>query len=214
MAHNDVISALRADYRKAELLEKDLLLDPVMQFRVWFENALSAQITEPNAMCLSTVYGGRPDSRIVLLKAIKDEGFVFFTNYHSSKGLQIEANPNVALNFVWLELERQVRINGVARKISEADNDHYFYSRPVESQIGAIVSTQSEKLDSREVLEQAMAEAIERYKTEKPVRPEHWGGYLVEATEMEFWQGRTSRLHDRIQYIKNKDSWQINRLYP
>lgn len=214
MAHNDDIAALRMDYRKAELLEKDVDPNPIHQFRIWFDNAMMAEIPEPNAMCLSTVYGDKPDSRIVLLKAIKEEGFVFFTNYHSSKGIQIEANPNVALNIVWLDLERQVRINGIVSKISAEESDHYFYSRPLESQIGAIVSTQSERLSSREALEQAMAEATEKYKNEAPVRPAHWGGYIVQPTEIEFWQGRTSRLHDRLQYQLINGHWEIVRLYP
>lgn len=214
MTHNEEIAALRMDYRKSELLEKDVDPNPIHQFRIWFDNAMNAEIAEPNAMCLSTVYGDKPDSRIVLLKAIKEDGFVFFTNYHSSKGIQIEANPNVALNFVWLELERQVRINGVISKISKEDSDHYFYSRPVESQIGAIVSAQSERLNSREDLEKAMAEALAKYSKEKPVRPSHWGGYIVKPTEIEFWQGRSSRLHDRLQYQLVNGNWEIVRLYP
>ncbi len=214
MTHNEEIAALRMDYRKSELLEKDVDPNPIHQFRIWFDNALNAEIPEPNAMCLSTVYGNKPDSRIVLLKGIKEDGFVFFTNYHSSKGIQIEANPNVAINIVWLELERQVRINGVISKISPDDSDHYFYSRPIESQIGAIVSAQSERLRSREDLENAMAAALEKYKTEKPVRPQHWGGYIVKPTEIEFWQGRTSRLHDRLQYQLVNNQWEIVRLYP
>lgn len=214
MTHNEEIAALRMDYRKSELLEKDVDPNPIHQFRIWFDNALNAEIPEPNAMCLSTVYGNKPDSRIVLLKGIKEDGFVFFTNYHSSKGIQIEANPNVAINIVWLELERQVRINGVISKISPEESDHYFYSRPVESQIGAIVSAQSERLNSREELESSMTAAIEKYKTEKPVRPSHWGGYIVKPTEIEFWQGRTSRLHDRLQYQLVNNLWEIVRLYP
>jgi len=214
MTHNEEIAALRMDYRKSELLEKDVDPNPIHQFRIWFDNALNAEIPEPNAMCLSTVYGNKPDSRIVLLKGIKEDGFVFFTNYHSSKGIQIEANPNVAINIVWLELERQVRINGVISKISPDDSDHYFYSRPIESQIGAIVSAQSERLSSRDDLENAMAAALEKYKTEKPVRPQHWGGYIVKPTEIEFWQGRTSRLHDRLQYQLVNNQWEIVRLYP
>lgn len=214
MTHNEEIAALRMDYMKAALLENDVDPNPIHQFRVWFDNAMNAEISEPNAMCLSTVYGDKPDSRIVLLKAIKEEGFVFFTNYHSSKGLQIEANPNVSLNIVWLDLERQIRVNGVAEKVSAEESDHYFYSRPFESQVGAIVSAQSETLNSRVDLEKAMKEALEKYSSEKPVRPKHWGGYIVKPVEMEFWQGRTSRLHDRIQYIKVNDSWKIRRLYP
>ncbi|MCC6818617.1 MAG: pyridoxamine 5'-phosphate oxidase [Bacteroidia bacterium] len=214
MTHNEEIAALRSDYRKSELLEHDVDPNPIHQFRIWFDNAMNAEIAEPNAMCLCTVHLNQPDSRIVLLKAIKDEGFVFFTNYHSSKGLQIEANPQVALNIVWLELERQVRVEGVAHKISEEESDHYFYSRPFESQVGAIVSAQSEQLSSREDLELAMQTALEKYKSIKPVRPKHWGGYIVVPTEIEFWQGRTSRLHDRLQYRLINGVWNIVRLFP
>lgn len=214
MTHNEEIAALRMDYRKSELLESDVDSNPIHQFRVWFDNAMNAEIPEPNAMCLSTVYGNKPDSRIVLLKAIKEAGFVFYTNYHSSKGLQIEANPNVSLNIVWLELERQIRVNGIAKKLSAEESDIYFNSRPFESRIGAIVSSQSERVDSREVLEKELEKAMIRYKNETPVRPANWGGYIIEPTEIEFWQGRTSRLHDRLQYIKNGDKWEIFRLYP
>lgn len=214
MTHNEEIAALRMDYRKSELLEKDVDPNPIHQFRIWFDNAMNAEIPEPNAMCLSTVHGNQPDSRIVLLKAIKEEGFVFFTNYHSSKGVQIEANPHVALNIVWLDLERQVRIEGVASKISEEESDHYFYSRPLESQIGAIVSSQSERLNSREELEEAMKQALAKYRTVKPERPKHWGGYIVKPIEMEFWQGRPNRLHDRLQYRLINGVWDIVRLFP
>lgn len=214
MTHNEEIAALRMDYRKSELLERDVDPNPIHQFRIWFDNAMNAEIPEPNAMCLSTVYGNKPDSRIVLLKAIKETGFVFYTNYHSSKGLQIEANPNVSLNIVWLELERQVRISGVATKLSAEESDIYFNSRPFESRIGAIVSSQSERVESREVLEMELEKAMVKYNNETPVRPSNWGGYIVEPTEIEFWQGRTSRLHDRLQYIKSGDKWEIFRLYP
>lgn len=214
MNHNDEIAALRQDYRKAELLEKDVDPNPIHQFRIWFDNAMNAEIPEPNAMCLSTVHNNQPDSRIVLLKAIKEDGFVFFTNYHSSKGVQIEANPMVALNIVWLDLERQVRIEGEAFKISEEESDHYFYSRPFESQVGAIVSSQSERLNSREDLENAMKDALQKYSKERPERPRHWGGYIVKPSEIEFWQGRPNRLHDRLQYRLINGVWDIIRLYP
>jgi pyridoxamine 5'-phosphate oxidase len=214
MSNNDLIAGLRRDYRQSHLLESEVDSNPIVQFRTWFDHALKSEVNEPNAMCLSTVYGDRPDSRIVLLKGIEDEGFVFFTNYHSNKGLQIEANANVALNFVWLELERQVRIAGTAHKIDEIASDEYFYSRPFESQVGAIISEQSGPLASREVLEKAMEEALKKYRTEIPKRPRNWGGYIVVPEEIEFWQGRSSRLHDRLVYRKSKDNWQIGRLYP
>lgn len=214
MTHNSIIAALRKNYSSAELLEQDLEKNPIEQFKKWFKNALDSEITEPNAFCLSTVQNLEPQSRIVLLKSIHDNGFVFFTNYNSDKGQQITQNSNVAMNFVWLELERQVRINGIAEKISDKESDDYFYSRPIESQIGAIVSAQSSEIESREVLEKAMTSALEKYKTEQPKRPENWGGYLIKPHKIEFWQGRNSRLHDRICYEKINSEWLFKRLSP
>jgi pyridoxamine 5'-phosphate oxidase len=214
MTNNEVIAALRKDYRTSELLEEQVDKDPVKQFRTWFANALEAQLTEPNAMSLSTVHDNKPESRIVLLKSIHDNGFVFFTNYHSAKGHDMQNNPHVSLNFVWLELERQVRINGVAERVSAEESDAYFYSRPFESQVGAIVSSQSEVLASRAELEKAMEEALKKYAVEKPVRPAHWGGYMVKPDMIEFWQGRSSRLHDRLKYMLTDGEWKLSRLYP
>jgi pyridoxamine 5'-phosphate oxidase len=208
------IAALRRDYRASELLESGVDKDPLKQFMNWFDQALKAKIPEPNAMCLSTVENNRPDSRIVLLKGVQDGRFSFYTNYHSAKGRQIEANNHVSLNFVWLELERQVRIQGVAEKLSPEANDAYFYSRPLSSQLGAIVSSQSELLTSREELEKAMLDAEQKYATEKPLRPEHWGGYAVIPESIEFWQGRSSRLHDRLRYDLTEGGWKIVRLNP
>jgi len=214
MTHNHKIAALRRDYSHSELLETDVDLDPIKQFRTWFDQAMDSLVTEPNAMCLSTVCNNRPDSRIVLLKGIHDDGFVFFTNYHSSKGQEIAENHFVSLNFAWLEIERQVRIQGIAKKVSAEESDAYFYSRPHESQVGAIVSAQSQHLKSREELEKAMTEALSRYEREKPVRPEHWGGYIVQPDMLEFWQGRVSRLHDRLRYELVDGQWVLSRLYP
>jgi pyridoxamine 5'-phosphate oxidase len=214
MAENESIAALRREYMTSELLESNIDSDPYRQFHLWFDQSVKAELPEPNAMCLSTVHKGRPESRIVLLKSIADEGFIFFTNYHSSKGRDIEENKHVCLNFVWLELERQVRINGVAEKISEEENDKYFYSRPVSSQIGAIISEQSGLLGSRLELENAMEEALQKYASVGPVRPAHWGGYIVKPDMLEFWQGRSSRLHDRLRYDLVDGSWKISRLFP
>lgn len=214
MTHNEQIAALRKDYRHSELLESDVDADPIMLFHKWFKQAIEAEITEPNAMCLSTVDNGKPESRIVLLKGIEHHGFVFYTNYNSHKGQQIENNPNVHLNFAWLELERQIRISGTAHKISEAESDLYFASRPFESRVGAIVSAQSQAIESREALEKSMSEALAKYEGSNPPRPEHWGGYAVIPDSIEFWQGRTGRLHDRLLYTKEDQAWKISRLCP
>jgi len=211
---NNIISALRENYSKAELLEYLVDENPIQQFRKWFTEAINSNLAEPNAMTLSTTDGLQPDSRVVLLKQIDDDGFVFFTNYYSHKGQQIEKNNLVAINFLWLELERQVRISGIAEKISEKQSADYFYSRPVGSQLGAIVSNQSSEIDSRATLEEKMKDAIEYYKTNPIVKPENWGGYLVKPSQIEFWQGRSSRLHDRICYKKEADVWTIKRLEP
>jgi pyridoxamine 5'-phosphate oxidase len=211
----EILAALRKNYSHLELLEETLVANPIHQFRLWFDNALEAELLEPNAFCLSTVDSfNRPDSRIVLLKAIKEEGFVFYTNYNSKKGNDMAQQAHVSMNFVWLELERQVRVRGTVEKISAEESDQYFYSRPLESQLGAIVSSQSETLTSKTLMEQAMQEALNKYGIEKPNRPEHWGGYLIKPTEIEFWQGRPNRLHDRLRYLKTENNWTIERLYP
>jgi pyridoxamine 5'-phosphate oxidase len=214
MTHNEQIAALRKDYRHSELLESDVDSDPIFLFHKWFKQAVEAELIEPNAMCLSTVADGKPESRIVLLKGIEHHGFVFYTNYNSNKGQQIENNPNVHLNFAWLELERQIRISGTAHKIIETESDLYFASRPFESRVGAIVSSQSQKIESREVLENSMSEALEKYAGTNPPRPKHWGGYVVMPDTIEFWQGRTGRLHDRLLYAKEDQTWTISRLCP
>ena len=215
MSHSIDLAQLRRDYKHAELLESSIDVNPFEQFKKWFTEALEAQVLEPNAMCLSTVMGDMPHSRVVLLKGLESNGFVFFTNYLSHKGEHILNNPNVALNFLWLELERQVRISGQAYPISAADSDAYFYSRPFESQVGAVVSHQSQVIPTRDALEQAMTLALQTYSPETIKRPEHWGGYLVLPTRIEFWQGRSSRLHDRIVYDKqSENTWTISRLSP
>lgn len=214
MTHNQDIKALRKNYSSAQLNENGVNENPIIQFRSWFHQAMKAELPEPNAMCLSTCHDNIPDSRIVLLKSIEDDGFVFFTNYGSNKGQHIASNPNVSLNFVWLELERQVRIQGVAEKISQEESEAYFYSRPFESQIGAIVSAQSQFLENREMLELEMQKALEKHQTEKPQIPEHWGGYIVKPHTIEFWQGRSNRLHDRLQYHLKNGIWDLKRLYP
>lgn len=177
--------------------------------------ALNADIMEPNAMTLSTVEGNKPSSRIVLLKGVENEEFVFYTNYNSSKGRQMALNPNVTLNFFWPELERQVRIDGTVQKVDEATSDAYFQSRPRGSQIGAWVSPQSEVIDKRAVLNHRLEEIELRFQNKEIERPPHWGGYSVKPYMIEFWQGRPSRLHDRIRYtFSESGNWKIERLAP
>jgi pyridoxamine 5'-phosphate oxidase len=213
MDHN--IANIRYDYQLKGLLETDLDPDPLKQFRLWFEDVREAGITEANAMLLSTVFEGRPSGRIVLLKDLDERGFSFFTNYDSKKGHEIAANPQVALTFFWKELERQVRIEGKIGKTSDAESSEYFAVRPRGSQIGAWASGQSEVIPDREFLEEKTKELEARFEGRQVPRPAHWGGYRVVADYVEFWQGRPSRLHDRLAYTKQPDgSWKIERLSP
>lgn len=214
MNYNEEIAALRREYSLSELLETDMPADPFEQFHKWFRHAIRAEVPEPNAMCLSTVDGNKPDSRIVLLKGIEKDGFVFYTNYTSTKGRQIEANPHVHLNFVWYELERQVRIAGTAYKVDPAESDAYFHSRPFESRVGAWVSRQSEELQSRDQLLEAMQHSLREMENQEIKRPQHWGGFRVIPERFEFWQGRPGRLHDRLCYKLKNGEWKLSRLYP
>jgi pyridoxamine 5'-phosphate oxidase len=192
----------------------DLREDYRLTFQSWFEQAQTAQIKEPNAMTLATVDAyGRPSARIVLLKGLDQRGFVFFTNYDSRKGQDMHTNPNAALVFFWVELERQVRVEGSIQKISPEDSDTYFHSRPVSSRIGAWASPQSQVISSRAVLEENERRFKETY-GEQPNRPPHWGGYRLNAEVVEFWQGRTSRLHDRLRYRRSGSEWSVERLAP
>ena len=211
------IADLRISYTKSTLLENEVSKNPFDFFKKWFDEAITAEVYETNAMVLSTVdKNGMPHSRIVLLKSVEVNGFVFFTNYNSHKGKNIEENNNVSLLFFWKELERQVRVEGTVSKISTLDSENYFYSRPIESQLGAIASQQSEKIESREKLETQYNLAQENYTNgNKIMMPNHWGGYNVEPTSIEFWQGRENRLHDRILYSKDENNgWEICRLQP
>lgn len=211
------IAGLRKDYRLQSLLEKDVDANPVKQFEKWWQQAIESKIEEPNAMTLATSsINGKPSARIVLLKGIKEEsGFVFFTNYNSKKGNQINDNPFGAIVFLWKELERQVRIEGEIKKISEQESDEYFKSRPFESRIGAWSSPQSEIIENRAVLERNVAEYRTKFQSENIPRPENWGGYILIPNLIEFWQGRTGRLHDRLQYTVSKEAtWKIDRLAP
>ncbi|MBC7744678.1 MAG: pyridoxamine 5'-phosphate oxidase [Flavobacterium sp.] len=212
----EILENLRQDYRSDSLSEKDVTEDPISQFGKWFNQAISAGLYEPNAMTLATASTDRkPSARIVLLKGFDAKGFVFYSNYLSSKGKEIAKNPVVALVFFWGELERQVRIEGTIEKLSKEESERYFQSRPRGSQIGAVVSQQSQILNSRSELEKKWNEMETEFADKKVPKPAYWGGYLVKPTLIEFWQGRQSRLHDRIVYKKaDKQTWKIVRLSP
>lgn len=214
------VADLRANYTRASFNESDAHPDPVAQFRRWFDEAIASQLNEPNAMVLATVNPqGQPDARVVLLKGFDDRGFVFFSNYRSAKGQQLGHTPEAALVFLWHELERQVRIEGSVEKISAAESDGYFESRPHGSKLGAWASQQSEVVASRQDLEVRLATVKEKYGDGPVPRPEHWGGFRVKPRKLEFWQGRPNRLHDRLRYFRSVTSegsatWQIERLQP
>ena len=214
---NDIpvaITDLRREYARETLDEKDVDADPVAQFRVWMDAALRAQLPEPTAMTLSTLDDrGRPAGRVVLLKGVDARGFVFYTNYESRKGRELAAHPVAALTFMWKELERQVRIEGGVEKVTPEESQAYFDSRPLGSRIGAWASPQSQPLENRAWLERRWTQLAEQY-GEKPPRPPHWGGYRVLPDYVEFWQGRASRLHDRIAYSRSAQAWRISRLAP
>ena len=212
---NDAIADLRREYSSQSLLESDVELHPADQFDKWWKQALKAEVEEVNAMTLATASAdGMPAARIVLLKGYSYDGFVFFTNYNSFKAMHLEENPRACLVFFWQELERQVRITGIVTHVSAQDSDKYFKSRPRGSQIGAWASPQSQVIPDRAWIDQAYLEVLEKYREHDPERPPHWGGYLVKPVIMEFWQGRPSRLHDRIQYTMENGAWKIERLAP
>lgn len=209
------IATIRKEYTKASLDAATIAKDPIQQFNTWFNEAVTATVPEPNAMNLATVNGGRPASRIVLLKGVENGMFVFYTNYQSSKGKELEQNPACSLTFFWPELERQVRIEGIASRVDAKRSDEYFQSRPRGSQIGAWASPQSSIIDSRVLLEERAKQLEEKFKgQDKLPRPQQWGGYEVNPMLIEFWQGRASRLHDRIVFTKVDDVWKVNRLAP
>lgn len=213
--HHQDLRHLRSEYKHAALDEHDVDRDPFRQFAHWFDAALAAKVPEPNAMTLATVdAGGRPAARIVLLKEVDARGFTFYTNYESRKGRELAVQPYASLLFFWPELERQVRLEGSVEKVDPATADAYFRVRPKLSRIGAWASPQSAPLPDRAALEARFAEAGRRFPDEEVPRPPHWGGYRLLPDVFEFWQGRASRLHDRIAYSREQGHWRIGRLAP
>ena len=210
------IANIRKDYSKATLDASSVKQNPIQQFEDWFADALKAKVQEPNAMNLSTVNEqGKPSARIVLLKAVEKNQFIFYTNYQSKKGKELDNNPACALTFFWPELERQVRIEGVAARVDAKISETYFQSRPRQSQLGAWTSPQSGMIQDRGILEQRLMQMEKKFEhLEVLPRPNQWGGYEVDPFQIEFWQGRPGRLHDRIQYVKVDNVWKIYRLAP
>jgi pyridoxamine 5'-phosphate oxidase len=208
-------AGFRHEYIGKGLRRRDLDPDPIKQFNNWFTAAFNAQILDANAMTLATCVDSKPSARVVLLKDFDERGFVFFTNYASEKGRQLEKNPNAALVFYWMEVERQIRIQGKVKKTTRAESEEYFRSRPIGAQLGAWASHQSEAIDARRVLDARLEEMKQRF-AEGPIPvPPHWGGYRLKPERVEFWQGRPDRLHDRFRYTLQRDgSWKIDRLAP
>jgi pyridoxamine 5'-phosphate oxidase len=208
-------SRLRKEYTRAGLVEGDVDPDPIVQFREWFEKVVEADLHEPNAMTLATASGdGKPSARVVLLKGYDERGFVFYTNYEGRKASELEANPLCALLFYWGELERQVRIEGRASRISNEESDAYFTSRPRGSRLGAWASEQSRSVEDRNILEERVKALEAEYEGREIPRPPFWGGYRVEPEVIEFWQGRENRLHDRLVYRRTGGRWKMERLQP
>lgn len=209
------IADIRREYGDLNLSEQSLPEDPIIQFKLWFEDVLKNEKNDPTAMVLSTAdQQGCPDSRVVLLKGLDGGKFVFYTNYQSTKAKQIQNNPYAALNFYWPQMSRQVRIRGQIKPVDQEQSDLYFSTRPIKSQFSAIVSPQSHEIGERESLEKALNELIQKHGQEPVLRPTYWGGYMVIPDEIEFWQGRDNRLHDRIHYYLHDGQWKYHRLAP
>jgi len=208
------IARLRQEYMRERLDESDAAPDPIAQFRKWFDDAVRGALPMVNAMTLASVSAaGKPSARIVLLKGVDERGFVFYTHYESRKGQELSANPRAALLFYWIELEREIRIEGTVERTTAAESDDYFESRPLGSRLAAIASPQSTVLRDRGELEERYSDTVKRY-GDSPPRPANWGGYRVVPDALEFWQGRPNRLHDRLVYSKRADGWEIARLSP
>ncbi|MEH0158389.1 pyridoxamine 5'-phosphate oxidase [Limibacter armeniacum] len=209
------IADIRLDYAKKELSEEDCLANPIEQFNMWMEEAIKSEVNEPTAMTISTVSPeGRPAARTVLLKGVEDNQFVFYTNYNSRKGTHLLSNPVAALTFFWPELERQVNIEGTVTRVSDVKSDEYFASRPYKSRVGAWASEQSSEITSKNIILKRFATYAAKYLTHVP-RPPHWGGFAISPDRIEFWQGRPSRLHDRVLYTLDENgNWNKKRLAP
>lgn len=210
------VADMRRTYKLSHLLEGEVAADPLAQFGKWFGEAVNAEVLEPNAMTLATAGAdGRPSARTVLLKGYDARGFVFYTNYESRKGTELAANPSASLLFTWLPLERQIEIRGAVTKVSREETEAYFYKRPIDSQLGAWASEQSRVLADRGALERRIEALMAEYRGKTVPVPPHWGGYRVDPESIEFWQGRPSRLHDRLRYMRRPDgSWKVERLSP
>ena len=214
-SRDELVRNRRVQYERAGLSESDLAVSPVEQWHHWYEDAVSAGVAEPNAMIVTTVdLLGRPDARVVLARGVDEHGFIFFTNYDSPKGVQLESEAHCAAVFAWLDLHRQVRVRGVVQRVSEEESDAYFASRPRESQIGAWASPQSQVIAGREELAARVSEVSERFAGLEVPRPSNWGGYRLVHETIEFWQGRSSRLHDRFVYTRSGGAWTIACLAP
>jgi len=213
---SNYLNQIRHDFTKSALDEQAVKATPIEQYAVWFEEAVGSQVLDPKAMVVSTVnIAGKPSSRVVYSRGLKENGLLFYTNYNSQKGDDIEANNAISVNIFWSELERQIRFEGTVVKVSDEESDNYFSSRPRESQIGAWASEQSSKIEDRETLKTRVSEFEKKFEGKPVPRPPHWGGYLIEITRAEFWQGRPARLHDRIVYqLNEKGNWELSRLAP
>jgi pyridoxamine 5'-phosphate oxidase len=205
---------MRRSYEATYLLESAILADPLAQLQRWLQEAHAAGVLEPHAMCVSTVSENRPSSRMVLLRGLDARGLVFYTSYFSRKGREISANPHAAALFYWAQLERQVRVEGSVDQLSEDESDAYFAGRPRGHQLGAWASEQSEPVETREILDQRMQDYTERFEGDEVPRPHSWGGYIIRPERIEFWQGRSNRMHDRLEFVRGAAAWTMRRLQP